>query len=121
MTKRPSCSVNAWHSTCVLCGCCLFLWQVHAGLRELDEREKQVARNTAAGAWGTNQSWPAAVPAEELTWIKETLHSTERRHRQLLQALLKGLPAAANEVRVGVVERQQGRYLALHVRLCTHV
>lgn len=76
--------------------------KVHTGLRALDEREKQVARNTAAGAWGRADSWPPAVPPEDLAWIKDTLRSTEQRHCQLRQALLKGLPAAANEVNAEV-------------------
>lgn len=82
-----------------LCGCCV---QVHQGLRELDARGQQVARNTAAGAWGSSNSWPPAVPREELAGLHDSLRSTEQMHKKQLQALLKGLPDAANEVSRGL-------------------
>lgn len=74
--------------------------QVHHGLRELDAREQQVAHNTAAGGWGSSKSFPAAVLPEQLAGLRDTLRSTEQMHSQLLQAFLKELPEAANEVRV---------------------
>lgn len=74
--------------------------QVHHGLRELDAREQQVAHNTAAGGWGSSKSFPPAVLPEQLAGLRDTLRSTEQMHSQLLQAFLKELPEAANEVRV---------------------
>lgn len=62
-------------------------------------REKQVKVNTAAGAWGSSGSWPPAIPLKELASLKSTLHGTEKRHRDLLQTFLGGLPEVANEVR----------------------
>lgn len=72
--------------------------QVHQGLRELDSRVQQVKRNTAAGGWGRSDSWAPAVALEELSRLRDSLRSTEKMHNRLLQAFLKGLPDAANEV-----------------------
>lgn len=92
--SKPSWLKGPPHPTHVVPSCC----QVHQGLRELDAREQQVAVNTAAGAWGSSNSWPPAVSVQELAWLKDTLRGTEARHRELLQAFLGGLPEAANEV-----------------------
>jgi hypothetical protein len=93
--------------------------QVHQGLRELDAHGQQVARNTAAGAWGSSNSRPPAVPREELAWLHDSLRSTEQMHKQQLQALLKGLPGAANEVSRGVSgartqRAQSGSHQTMH-------
>jgi hypothetical protein len=82
---------------------CLLHTQVHQGKLELDNRKQQVEANTAAGGWGSSNSFDPAVSSEELAGLRDTLASTEQMHSQLLQAFLKGLPEAANEVRVVVM------------------
>jgi hypothetical protein len=76
----------------------LHLQQVHGGLVKLDEHRTQVERNTAEGAWGHSGDRKPAVPLDDLMNLGAVLGSTEKRHKELLQAFLKGLPDAANEV-----------------------
>lgn len=75
--------------------------QVHKGLREMDQHELQVTANTAAGGWGHSGFRRPAVLPEELQELRGTLLAAERTHSQLRQTFLKGLPGAANEVRLG--------------------
>lgn len=47
------------------------------------------------------------MPLQDMNNLRDTLRSTEARHKQLLQAFLKGLPDAANEVSCSTLQRGQ--------------
>lgn len=92
--------------------------QVQLGQHALQQRAARARDNTAAGRWGSTA--PAAEPAisaEELAELEGTLAGLADGHRSLVNNFLGELPAAANEVRRGLLQAA-GLLQAVQLRCC---